>query len=84
MHIIISERTKCIKFEEGLRFGIKDHINTDDMQSFIRLWAIAIRAEELEREQMLITPEEDMGSKGGSEWRKRKGNPQTQPTGTRA
>ena len=30
-HIILSEWTKCIKFKEGLRFGVKNRITADDM-----------------------------------------------------
>ena len=32
--MIATEQAKCIKFERGLRFEMKNRISADDMQSF--------------------------------------------------
>ena len=50
--MVATERDKCRKFEEGLTYAIRSKISSNDMESFAKLRAAAIRAERLSKEAM--------------------------------
>ena len=51
-YTVATERDKCRKFEEGLTYEIRSKISSNDMESFAKLRAAAIRAERLSKEAM--------------------------------
>ena len=48
--MVSTGRDKCRKFEEGLKYEIKNRITTTDLDNYARLRAAAIRAEKLMKE----------------------------------
>src|SRR2546425_8865062 len=56
-----SDRDKCRRYEEGLRWEIKSHITSYDSRSFADLRAAAIKAERLvaERPQFVPRPKKE-------------------------
>ena len=49
--MVATERDRCRRFEEGLKYDIRSKVTPGDLRSYINLRAVAIRAERLIKER---------------------------------